>query len=82
KLEALVARHRGVFETVRGAGLMLGLKCVVPNGDVQTALRAEGLLTVGASENVVRLLPPLTIGTVEVDEAVTMMENAAQKLVS
>ncbi|KZD12576.1 aspartate aminotransferase family protein [Oceanibaculum pacificum] len=82
KLEKLVARNPAVFEQVRGAGLMLGLKCVLPNGDVQTAFRNEGLLIVGAAENVVRILPPLNISATEVDESIQMMETAAQKLVS
>lgn len=80
RLEGLAASHSTVFEQVRGAGLMLGLKCVMPNGDVQTAFREQGLLTVGAADNVVRLLPPLTIGEPEVDEAMGMMEKAARKL--
>ena len=80
QLEGLVASHPTVFEQVRGAGLMLGLKCVMPNGDVQTAFREQGLLTVGAADNVVRLLPPLTIGDAEVSEAMGMMEKAARKL--
>ncbi|WP_086465993.1 aspartate aminotransferase family protein [Oceanibaculum nanhaiense] len=80
RLEGLVASHPTVFAQVRGAGLMLGLKCVMPNGDVQTAFREQGLLTVGAADNVVRLLPPLTIGDAEVSEAMGMMEKAARKL--
>jgi acetylornithine/N-succinyldiaminopimelate aminotransferase len=80
RLEGLVASHPTVFAQVRGAGLMLGLKCVMPNGDVQTAFREQGLLTVGAADNVVRLLPPLTIGDAEVSAAMGMMEKAARKL--
>ena len=48
-----------VLAEVRGEGLLIGLKAVVPSGDLVTALRDEKLLTVGAGENVVRLLPPL-----------------------
>jgi hypothetical protein len=42
KLEGLVAAHPDVFEGVRGAGLMLGLKCRVPNTDVVAAGYASG----------------------------------------
>lgn len=77
KLEGLVQRHPQVFEAVRGAGLMLGLKCRVPAGDVIAAARARGLLTVGAAENVVRLLPPLIIGRAEVDTALGILEETA-----
>jgi len=76
RLEELAARFPQVLENVRGAGLMIGLKCVVPNTDLVAKLREEGLLTVGAAENVVRLLPPLIIDERQVDEAVTAIERA------
>ncbi len=76
KLEDLVARFPEVLAEVRGAGLMLGLKCVVPNTELVAKLREEGLLTVGAAENVVRLLPPLIIEARHVDEAVQAIERA------
>jgi acetylornithine/N-succinyldiaminopimelate aminotransferase len=50
-----------VIEGIRGAGLMLGIKCKLPNGKVNEALRGEKVLAVPAGENVLRLLPPLTI---------------------
>ena len=46
---------------IRGIGLMLGLKCVMPNTKVSAALRDQKLLAVPAGDNVVRLLPPLTV---------------------
>ena len=73
----LVARHPGVFERVRGAGLMLGLVCVPGNADVGQRLREEGMLTAPAAENVVRLLPPLIIGDEEVDQAIEILERVA-----
>jgi acetylornithine/N-succinyldiaminopimelate aminotransferase len=76
KLEDLAARFPEVLAEVRGAGLMLGLKCVVPNTELIAKLREEGLLTVGAAENVVRLLPPLIIEERHVDEAVQAIERA------
>lgn len=78
RLLKLVADYPSVFEEVRGAGLMLGLKCVVNNGEMQTRLRDAGLLTVAAGDNVVRLLPPLIIGEAEVDAAMTMLEKVAR----
>ena len=59
-----------VFEEVRGTGLMRGLKCKMPQADVAAALRARGLLTVNAGENVIRLMPPLVIEAQQVSEAV------------
>ena len=79
-LEKLVAAHSGVFTEIRGMGLLLGLKCAVPNGDVQTEAMNQGLLTVAAGENVLRLLPPLVITRADCDEALTMLDKTAQAL--
>ncbi|MCY4261069.1 MAG: aspartate aminotransferase family protein [Rhodobacteraceae bacterium] len=58
-LDALVADNRDLFDCVRGRGLMLGLKCRVVNTDLIAAGYAGHLLTVPASDNVIRILPPL-----------------------
>ncbi len=79
-LEALVATHPTVFEEVRGQGLMLGLKCRVPNGDVVTAGYAEHLLTVAAADNVLRLLPALNIPDADITEALARLEAVARLL--
>jgi acetylornithine/N-succinyldiaminopimelate aminotransferase len=79
-LEGLVAAHPDVFEAVRGQGLMLGLKCRVPAADLVKAAQAQHLLTVPAADNVVRLLPPLTIFAEELAEAITRLDRAAQTL--
>ena len=80
RLEGLVADHPGVFEEVRGAGLMLGLKCKVANADVVAAGYANELITVPAADNVIRLLPPLTISDDEIAEAVTRLDAIARAL--
>ena len=80
KLEGLVAGNPGVFDSVRGTGLMLGLKCVAPNTDVVSAGFTEQILTVPAADNVVRLLPPLTITDSEILEAATRLEGAARRV--
>jgi len=77
KLEGLVAAHPDVFETVRGSGLMLGLKCKAAPGDVVNAGYATEVITVPAADNVVRLLPPLTITDEEIAEAVSRLDRAA-----
>lgn len=78
RLEGLVATYPDVFETVRGAGLMLGLKCKAANSDVVQAGFAQGLLTVPAADNVVRLLPALNISDEEIGEAIDKLEAAAR----
>ncbi|MDO6520858.1 aspartate aminotransferase family protein [Shimia thalassica] len=77
KLEGLVAAHPHVFEEVRGSGLMLGLKCFAPNIDVVNASYNQEIATVPAADNVVRLLPPLTITDEEISEAVSRLDKAA-----
>jgi acetylornithine/N-succinyldiaminopimelate aminotransferase len=80
KLEGLVAAHPDVFEGVRGAGLMLGLKCKASNLDVVNAGYGQGVLTVPAADNVVRLLPALNIADEDIAQAVTRLDAAAAQL--
>ena len=79
-LEKLVERHAGIFTDVRGKGLLLGLKCAVPNGEVQAEAMNQGLLTVAAGENVLRLIPPLIINRDDCDAAITFLDNTANAL--
>ncbi|MBL4926696.1 aspartate aminotransferase family protein [Fuscibacter oryzae] len=76
-LEGLVAAHPKVFDSVRGQGLMLGLKCVAPNTDVVKAGYGQNLLTVAASDNVIRLLPALNIPDVDIAEALKRLDATA-----
>ncbi len=78
-LEQLVRDEPEVLEDVRGAGLMLGLKCRAPNGEVQAAFTAEGLLTVSAGDNVVRLVPPLVITDEDVAAALDMIRRGVRR---
>ncbi|PRZ48946.1 aspartate aminotransferase family protein [Tritonibacter scottomollicae] len=77
KLEGLVASHPEVFEEVRGSGLMLGLKCRAVNADVVKAGYAAEVITVPAADNVIRLLPALTITDADIEEAVSRLDAAA-----
>ncbi len=60
--------------------MMLGLKCVAPNTDLVAEGYTEELLTVPAADNVVRLLPPLTLTDKEIDEAIARLDRAATKV--
>lgn len=80
RLEGLVAAHPEIFEEVRGVGLMLGLKCKVAPGELVAAGYAEHLLTVAAADNVLRILPALTITEEEMAEAVLRLDAAATAL--
>lgn len=79
-LGRLVSAYPGVFSEVRGRGLMLGLKCQVPNGDVVAKLIDHGMLTVVAGDNVLRLLPPLTITDSDIEAALDKLAAAAGEL--
>jgi acetylornithine/N-succinyldiaminopimelate aminotransferase len=80
RLEGLVADNPEVFEEVRGTGLMLGLKCKAVNIDVVNAGYANEVITVPAADNVIRLLPPLTLSEDEIGEAITRLDAAAKSL--
>jgi acetylornithine/N-succinyldiaminopimelate aminotransferase len=75
ELELLARRHPSMIEEIRGKGLMIGLKLGVPNTEMQTRLREQGLLTVTAGDNVLRLLPPLIIGEPEIAEAISILQR-------
>jgi acetylornithine/N-succinyldiaminopimelate aminotransferase len=76
KLASVVDRYPAVLSEVRGEGLLVGVKAVVPSGDLVNALRDQKLLTVGAGDNVVRFLAPLIVTEAEIDESVQMLERA------
>ncbi|MDP6787280.1 MAG: aspartate aminotransferase family protein [Rhodospirillales bacterium] len=80
RLETLVKDHPTVLSEVRGKGLMLGLKCEVPNGDLSAKLFENGLVTVVAGDNVVRILPPLIIEESHVEEALGILEASCAEL--
>ena len=80
KLEGLVASHPDVFESVRGTGLMLGLKCKAVNMDVVTACYDHNLLVVPAADNVIRLLPALNIPDTDIAAAIEKLDAAATQV--
>lgn len=79
-LEGLIAAHPDVFERVRGQGLMLGLKLKIAPADLVGKCYEQGLLTVPAADNVVRLLPALNISDADIAEAVKRLDAAAASL--
>jgi acetylornithine/N-succinyldiaminopimelate aminotransferase len=83
-LEGLARRHPEVIEGVQGAGLLLGIRLreAVSNTALQDAAAAEGLLTVAAGMNVLRVAPPLIISDAEADEAVALLDRACLRVSS
>lgn len=80
KLADLPQRFPAAIEEVRGMGMMIGLKCRVPNTTLQAKLLANGLLTVGAGDNVLRLLPPLIIREQEIEEALAILTRTLSEV--
>ena len=77
-LEQLIPNHDELFESVRGMGLMLGLKLSSDSRAFVAHLRDNhGLLTVAAGENVVRVLPPLVIEQSHIDEFIEKLSAGA-----
>jgi len=69
RLEQFIGNYPELFDSVRGKGLMLGLKMKGEPRPFMVHLRDNHqLLTVAAGDNTLRLLPPLVIGEAEIDE--------------
>jgi len=69
-LEQMIPNHDHIFDSVRGVGLMLGVKMKTDSRAFVTYLRTRGILCVAAGDNVVRVLPPLTITEEDIREFV------------
>jgi acetylornithine/N-succinyldiaminopimelate aminotransferase len=76
RLAELKDRHPGVIAEVRGQGLMMGLRTVVPNTEFIAAARAQKIFVIGAGDNVVRLLPPLIVSDGDIAEAFNRLDAA------
>jgi acetylornithine/N-succinyldiaminopimelate aminotransferase len=82
KLASAVDRYPSILAEVRGEGLLIGVKAVVPSADLVAALRDERLLTVGAGDNVVRFLAPLIVSEAEIEHSMQSLERACTALAS
>jgi acetylornithine/N-succinyldiaminopimelate aminotransferase len=80
RLAEIKDRYPSLIAEVRGDGLLVGLRAVVPAGELVNAIRAEKMLTVAAGDNVVRLLPPLIISEQEMAEGVARLDRACARL--
>ena len=76
-LEQMIRNHDHLFESVRGMGLMLGVKMKTDSRAFVGYLRTRGILTVAAGDNVVRVLPPLNIEEAHIAEFIEGLSAAA-----
>ncbi|HSS13815.1 MAG TPA: aspartate aminotransferase family protein [Rhizomicrobium sp.] len=79
QLGALIAAHPDVFESVRGQGLMIGLKVKTDAAAFIALARANGLVVLPAGDNVVRMLPPLTLTEAEAREGIELLNKTASE---
>ncbi len=79
-LAALKDEHPDMIEEIRGHGLLMGIrfKAATPSGDIVKAATAEKFLTVGAGDNVVRVMPPLNVSEADIAEAVARLSRAVK----
>ena len=80
ELARIKDEHADVVEEVRASGLLAGIRVKPPMGEVVGACLGEKLLTVGAGENVVRLLPPLNVTDAEVADAAQRLSAALKRV--
>lgn len=80
QLAMLKDEYPTIIEEIRGQGLLLGIKTRIPNTDLVAKLRDHKLLTVGAGDNVVRILPPLIVDDTHIAEAVSAIAAACADL--
>jgi acetylornithine/N-succinyldiaminopimelate aminotransferase len=80
RLEETVAPYPGLVKGVRGRGLLLGLVCQIPNDKLSAALLAEGLISILAGDNVLRLMPPLTVSAAEIEEGCAKIGRALKTM--
>ena len=78
RLEAIAAEHRQVIAEVRGQGLLVGLRLHRDSTGFIKALQSLGLVTVPAADEVVRLLPPLTITEDELAHGCELIASACR----
>ena len=78
-LEQMIPNHDHLFDSVRGMGLMLGIKMKTDSRGFVNWLRGQGLLAVAAGDNVMRVLPPLIIDVSHIKGFVERLSAAAAK---
>jgi acetylornithine/N-succinyldiaminopimelate aminotransferase len=79
-LASIAEEFPGVIAEIRGSGLLLGIKCKVPNTSFNAALREQKLLAVPAGDNVIRLLPALTVTDADIREALDRIRAGAESV--
>lgn len=80
ELKRLTQEFPDIVESVHGLGLMIGLKCVVPNTDVLIKLREHRMIVGKSGSNMIRLLPPLNLSDADIAKAIKIITSVLQEL--
>ena len=80
ELNKIINDFPEIISEVRGKGLMLGIKCKVENTKFVDEARKNKMLTIKASDNVVRLLPPLNISIEDCESALSIIRKVCKNL--
>ncbi len=78
-IEKLIADYPAALDSVTGLGLMIGVKCVLSNTEMQSRLRANKLLVGTAGDNMIRLLPPLNVSDEHLQRALDIFAGTLQE---
>ena len=79
-LSKIKNKYPKIIKEIRGLGLMKGLKMLVDNTEFMNKLMENKMLTVKASENVIRLFPSLVVSDKELDEAISKIEKVCKEM--
>ncbi len=80
QLDKLCEKYPNVIAEIRGLGLMIGIKCSVANNLLANKLYENGILTVNAADNVIRILPPLNITMSEIKKVMSLFEKSIKEI--
>ncbi len=78
QLNKIQIKHKAKLAEIRGTGLMLGLKFNCSTEGLVDLFRKNGLLTVPAGDNVIRLLPPLVVNEIDIDKACNIIDESIE----
>ena len=79
ELEKLRIKHPHIIKEIRGLGLLIGVQLFSDQTNFIKRLMDKKLLTIRASENVIRLLPPLTVNKKEIDLAIKIINEVCEE---
>ena len=80
KLETIKNTYNHLIEEIRGRGFLLGIKIKINNSIFIEKLRNNGLLSVGANENIIRILPPLNVTNKDLKIALKIIEKTCMDI--